>query len=58
MMRPLAGVVALCGLAALAAGCGSSPPSRFYTLSAGASPSATPSTLSGGNAFTVHWGHN
>ncbi len=46
MMRPLAGVVALCGLAALAPGCGSSPPSRFYTLSAGASPSAAPSTLS------------
>jgi uncharacterized lipoprotein YmbA len=31
--------------AALAAGCGTSPPARFYTLSAVASPSASPSTL-------------
>jgi uncharacterized protein len=46
MMRAFAGVVALCGLAALAPGCGSSPNSRFYTLSASASPGAAPSTLS------------
>ena len=32
--------------AALAAGCASSPPTRFYTLSATASPVATSSTLS------------
>ncbi len=35
----------LCALAALAAGCGSSPPSHFYVLSATATPGAAPSRL-------------
>ena len=46
MMRRLAAVTMLCGLAALAAGCGSSPPSRFYTLSGTATAAAPPSDLS------------
>lgn len=36
----------LCSLAALSAGCGSTPASRFYTLSANATPATTPSNLS------------
>lgn len=46
MMRHLAAVSILWGLAALAAGCGSSPPSRFYTLSGTAAPAAASSSLS------------
>ena len=46
MMRPLAAITMLCGLAALAAGCGSSPPSRFYTLSGTATAAAVASSLS------------
>jgi len=45
-MRRLAAVVMLCGLGTLAAGCGSSPPSRFYTLSGTATPPAASSNLS------------
>jgi len=46
VMRRLAAVVMLCGLGTLAAGCGSSPPSRFYTLSGTATPPAASSNLS------------
>jgi uncharacterized lipoprotein YmbA len=46
MMRRLAAIAMLCSLAALAAGCGSSPPSRFYTLSGTAASAAVPSDLS------------
>jgi uncharacterized lipoprotein YmbA len=46
MMRRLAAIAMLCGLAALAAGCGSTPPSRFYTLSGTAASAAAPSNLS------------
>ncbi|MBL0143454.1 MAG: membrane integrity-associated transporter subunit PqiC [Betaproteobacteria bacterium] len=35
----------LCAAAMLAAGCGTTPPSRFYTLSATAAPTASPTTL-------------
>jgi len=45
-MRRLAAIAMLCGLAALAAGCGSTPPSRFYTLSGTATSAAVPSNLS------------
>jgi len=45
-MRRLAAIAMLCGLAALAAGCGSTPPSRFYTLSGTATSAAAPSDLS------------
>lgn len=47
MMRRLAALTTLCALAALTAGCASTPPSRFYTLSGGtATPAATSSNLS------------
>jgi uncharacterized lipoprotein YmbA len=46
MMRRLAVIAMLCGVAALAAGCGSTPPSRFYTLSGTAASAAAPSDLS------------
>ena len=46
MMRRAVAVLTLCGLAAVAAGCGSSPPSRFYTLSGTTAAAATPSSLS------------
>jgi hypothetical protein len=46
MMRRLAAVIIVCGLAALAAGCGSSPPSRFYTLSGTVTSAAASSNLS------------
>jgi uncharacterized lipoprotein YmbA len=46
MMRPLAAVIIFCGLTALAAGCGSSPPSRFYTLSGTTTAAAASSKLS------------
>ncbi|HSE91311.1 MAG TPA: PqiC family protein [Candidatus Binatia bacterium] len=44
-MRRLTTTAALCILVALTSGC-ASPMSRFYTLSAGAAPAATPSNLS------------
>jgi len=46
MMRRLAAVIIVCGLAALAAGCGSSPPSRFYTLSGTTTSAVASSNLS------------
>src|SRR5262245_11518357 len=45
-MNCLTATAALCIFVVLAAGCGSTPASRFYTLSAGAAPAATPSNLS------------
>ncbi len=45
-MRRLAAVIMLSGLGTLAAGCGSSPPSRFYTLSGTATTPAASSSLS------------
>ena len=45
-MRRAATALALCTLAAVAAGCGSSPPSRFYTLSGTTAAAAAPSNLS------------
>jgi uncharacterized lipoprotein YmbA len=45
MMRRTAILAMLCAAAVLTAGCAGSPPSRFYTLSATATPTATPSTL-------------
>lgn len=44
-MRRRAVLAILCFLAAVAAGCGTSPPARFYTLSATAAPSAETSNL-------------
>ncbi len=44
-MRQLAIVAIIGATAALAAGCGSSPPARFYTLSANATPATSNSTL-------------
>ena len=44
-MRRIAVPVILCALAAAAAGCGSTPPSRFYTLSATAKTTVAPSSL-------------
>lgn len=47
MTRRLAAITTLCTLAAaLAAGCGSTPPSRFYTLNGTAPAAATSSTVS------------
>src|SRR5438876_949059 len=45
-MRRLAAVIMLCGLGPLAAGCGSSPPSHFYTLSGTTTTPAASSNLS------------
>jgi uncharacterized protein len=45
-MHNLAGIAFLSIFTAVAGGCGSTPASRFYTLSAGAAPAATPSNLS------------
>jgi uncharacterized protein len=45
-MRRLAALVMLCGLGTLAPGCGSSPPSHFYTLSGTTTPPAPSSNLS------------
>jgi uncharacterized protein len=45
-MHRLTAAAVLCFLVGLAAGCGSTPASRFYTLSAGAAPAAPPSNLS------------
>jgi uncharacterized lipoprotein YmbA len=39
-------IAAVCALAAIAAGCASSPASRFYTLNAQSVPAATPSNFS------------
>jgi uncharacterized protein len=47
MMRRLAALTILCALTVLAAGCGSTPASRFYTLNSPAVPAAgAPSNLS------------
>ena len=46
MMRRLAFVIAVCALVSLSAGCASTPPSHFYTLSATATPVTTKSSLS------------
>src|SRR5216110_987902 len=45
MMRRAAVLAILCVAACLAAGCGTSPPSRFYTLSPASAPASPPSTL-------------
>ena len=44
-MRRRAVVAVLCVAAAIAAGCGTSPPARFYTLSPTAAPAAAPSDV-------------
>jgi len=46
MMRRLAAIAIPCIVVILAAGCGSTPASRFYTLSATPAPAGTPSDLS------------
>jgi uncharacterized protein len=46
MMRRLAAIAIPCIVVILAAGCGSSPVSRFYTLSATPAPAGTPSDFS------------
>ncbi len=45
-MHHITAIFAICALAAFGAGCGSTPASRFYTLSAAATPAATSSNLS------------
>lgn len=50
MMRRLAAITALC---ALAAGCGSTPASRFYTLSGTASGTAAPAATSSNLSVAV-----
>jgi uncharacterized lipoprotein YmbA len=45
MMRRRATLAVLCAVAALAGGCGTSPPARFYTLSSTAAPPVPPSTV-------------
>ena len=45
-MRPLAAVTVSCALMILAAGCGATPASRFYTLSAATTPNTTSSDVS------------
>ncbi len=44
-MRTFSAIALVCTAAVLAAGCGTSPPSRFYTLSATAAPAASTSSL-------------
>jgi uncharacterized protein len=44
-MRRLAAAIMLCGLGTLASGCGSSPPSHFYTLSGTTTAPAASSNL-------------
>lgn len=44
-MRRRAGIAIACAALTLAAGCGTSPPSRFYTLSPAPAPASTASTL-------------
>jgi uncharacterized lipoprotein YmbA len=46
MMRRLAALAIPCIVVILAAGCGSTPSSRFYTLSATPAPAGTPSDIS------------
>ena len=46
MMRRLAAIAMPCIVVILAAGCGSTPGSRFYTLSAAPAPAGTSSDLS------------
>ena len=46
MIRHLVAIPTLCALVALAAGCASTPASRFYTLSAASTPAAASSDLS------------
>lgn len=46
LMHRFVAIAHLCFLLTLAAGCSSSPTSRFYTLSAGATPPTTKSNLS------------
>ena len=45
MRRPAVRLALVCAAAALAAGCGTSPPARFYTLAPTATPAAATSTL-------------
>src|SRR5215469_17508529 len=45
-MRPLRAVVVLTSLAILGAGCSSTPPARFYTLSSTSTPAVASSELS------------
>ena len=45
-MHRLVTIAAVCALTAFAVGCGTTPPSRFYTLSATTAPAATSSNLS------------
>jgi hypothetical protein len=45
MMDRRAVLATLCAVAALAAGCGTSPPARFYTLNSTTAPAAAPSNL-------------
>jgi uncharacterized lipoprotein YmbA len=42
MMRRRAALAVLCAVAAVAAGCGTSPPARFYALSSTAAPPSPP----------------
>ena len=44
-MRIRTGAVCACVAMGLAAGCGTSPPSRFYTLNPTVAPAAATSTL-------------
>jgi uncharacterized lipoprotein YmbA len=45
-MRRLISIAAVCALTAFAVGCGTTPPSRFYTLNAATAPAATSSNVS------------
>ena len=45
-MRHRTALASVCALAVLATGCASTPPSRFYTLSAASRPAATSSKIS------------
>ena len=45
-MCRLVTIVIVCALTAFAVGCGTTPPSRFYTLSAATAPAATSTNLS------------
>ena len=45
-MRHRTALASVCALAVLATGCASTPPSRFYTLSAASGPAATSSRIS------------
>lgn len=44
--NPFRAFAVVCILVTLAPGCGSTPPARFFTLSAAAAPAATPANLS------------